>query len=355
MTTIASAADIHQAYRRRESLGPERLETLVAMHDQLMEAAAAHIDLGWRPAGGENLKWRYPLDADRLRRFADFAYGGLGFEFKNDFLDTKPTDDDPAPEVQKTEQLVLTARRRILNSIDVGATEARVLFADLEIQWAALLHEPLEIGGVFLDLVSASPPIRVTNQTTRVSNRAPLLAAWLGRAPTSVLEIGGGHGRFLRDCALLFPQARLVLTDLPFNLIVQARYLEEYFGGAVNLCLVDGQAFDPDARINLVAPWRLNEITVETELIANFLSFQHMDAVNLAWYGDAMDALAVRYLFPQNRSVGRDSFDFGVDDYPFRAKFTALYRESTPWATVVQPDGRRKPVDIVRELAVRRD
>ena len=353
MTALASADSIHGSYRRCRPLDPPALDRLVDLYAQILDEASAHLELGWRPAGGEIMKLRYPLDRERMHHFADFAYGGIGFEVGNDFLGAQPTAENPAPRIVKTEPAVSNARRDTLQRIQLGTREARGRFPDLELQWAALLHEAADIGGDYLELESATPPIRVSNQAARVSARAPTLAAWLGRAPRSLMEIGGGHGRFLRDCALLFPDARLILTDLPFNLIVEARYLAEYFGDGVNLCLVDGQSFDADARINLVSPWRLDRIDAPVEAVANFLSFQHMDAANLNWYGAAIDRLKIQHLFHQNRTTGRDGFDMGAEDYPFRAAFTSRYRETIPWGEILHPDGSRTPIDVLFELADR--
>lgn len=97
MPDLATADDIHKGYAALRPLSDSRIDTLVAMHEALLDEAAAYHHLGWRPAGGENKKYQFALDRDRLRRFADFAYGGIGFEMSNDFLRTNPTRDDPAP------------------------------------------------------------------------------------------------------------------------------------------------------------------------------------------------------------------------------------------------------------------
>lgn len=353
MTRLAGAGEIHAGYARLDPPTDERLDALVDMHDALLTEAAAQHHLGWRPAGGENNKYRFALDRDRLRRFADFAYGGIGFEVGNDFLATKPTAEDLAPEIVKAPEAVHEALQRTLHWVKTETVNARVNFERYETEWAALIHEPAGIGGVYLDLNSATPPIRVSSQSVRVSWRAPRLAAELGRAPASVLEIGGGHGKFIRDCGLFMPDARLFLTDLPFNLIVQARYLEEYFGDAVNLCLLPDQDVDPQARINLVAPWRLDRIPGPIDVAANFLSFQHMDAGNLAYYGDALTALDTGHLFHFNRVTRRDPHDFGADDYPFRADYRSLLRNVYPIGKLLSPDGTSTDLEGVIELLSR--
>jgi|GEM_PF-1739514 len=353
MTRLAKAEEIHAKYRTLSVPSDGQLDELVGLHETLLDAAAANHHLGWRPAGGENLKYHYPIDRERLRHFADFAYGGLGFEIRNDFLATAATPKDPAPKVAKTPAAELEARKQILHWLDIESRIARHRFEAYEVEWAALLHEPADIGGIYHTLASASPPIRVSNQTVRVSWRAPTLAAWLGRAPDSVLEIGGGHGKFVRDCALMMPETRLYLTDLPFNLIVQARYLAEYFGDAVNLCLLDDHVVDPEARITVIAPWRLAEIPGPVDVVANFLSFQHMDGDNLAWYGAAMERLRAGHLFHINRSSKRDGYDFGADEYPFRGAFEIAQRSESPLGKAWFTDGTETEVSAVLELLVR--
>lgn len=353
MINLATAAEIHACYRRLAPLSDARLDALITLHDALLDEAAAHHHLGWRPAGGEALKYTFVLDRERLRHFANFAYGGIGFERQNDFLNTQPTPEDPAPRIFAEGDTLTQARRQILQWIRFEVTNARHQFPAYETEWAALLHEPADMGGVYLDLKSATPPIRASNHSARVSRRAPMLAALFGGAPVSLLEIGGGHGKFLRDCALLMPKTRLFLTDLPFNLIVQARYLGEYFGDEVNLCLLPDQDVNPDARINLVAPWRLDRIPGPVELVANFLSFQHMDAGNLAWYGAAIQALDVGHIFHLNRMTKRDPYDFAADDYPFRGGFRAVHRTVAPTGTLRRADGSETSLDVVLELLSR--
>lgn len=353
MARLAAAGEIHAQYAHLSPPSDSRLDDLVAMHDALLEEAAAHHHLGWRPAGGENHKYRFLLDRERLRHFADYAYGGIGFEVGNDFLSTRPTAEDLAPKIVKEQATLVEARRAILQWIKTETTAARGRFPEHEVQWAALLHEPADMGGVYLDLESASPPIRVSNQSLRVGWRAPRLASLLGRAPTSLLEIGGGHGKFVRDCALLMPDTRLFLTDLPFNLIIQARYLGEYFGDEVNLCLLPEHDVNPDSRINLVVPWRLDRIPGPIDTATNFLSFQHMDKGNLTWYGDAMDTLEVGHLFHFNRATKRDPHDFAADDYPFRAAYRSSHRELSAFGKVHRTDGTVIDVDGLLELLTR--
>lgn len=353
MTEIAAASEIHARLHRLASPTETRLDTLLALHEALLEEAAANHHLGWRPAGGEALKYSFALDRERLRHFANYAYGGIGFELKNDFIGAVPSQEDPAPRITAEGEVLRQAQRQILQWVQIEATNARHQFPAYETQWAALMHEPADMGGLYLELNSATPPIRVSDHSARVTRRAPLLAALYGKAPASILEIGGGHGKFLRDCALLMPEAKLFLTDLPFNLILQARYLGEYFGDEVNLCLLADQDVNPDARINLVAPWRLDRIPGPVEMVANFLSFQHMDADNLNWYGSAIEDLDVGHIFHLNRLTKRDPYDFAADDYPFRGPFRPVHRTVTPTGTLRRADGSETTLEFVLELLSR--
>ncbi|MDF1792396.1 MAG: putative sugar O-methyltransferase, partial [Thalassobaculaceae bacterium] len=343
----------HAKYANLTPPSDARLYALLELHEALLGEAAANHHLGWRPAGGESQKYRFELDRERLRHFADYAYGGIGFEVVNDFLETLPSAEDLAPRIVKEPQLIHNAGRQTLSWINGELRIAREHFQQYEQEWAALLHEPAEMGGIYANLTSTKPPIRTSNQATRVSWRAPMLAKSLGRAPSSILEIGGGHGKFTRDCALFMPETRLFLTDLPFNLIIQSRYLGEYFGDAVNLCLLADQDVDPNARINLVAPWRLDRIPGPIDVVANFLSFQHMDAANLDWYGDAIEALEAGHIFHLNRLTKRDPHDFAADDYPFRTRFRPDMRTVSPLGQLVKADGTVTDIKSVMELLTR--
>lgn len=322
---------------------------LVSIRADLFDEAERNAHLGWRAVGGETMKSRMDLTRVQLRSFAGHCFGGIGLEFAFDLQMhadevlpmgtpfTPPRDRDPAYREAVKSRLIYETER------------LRRWAPELEPQWGALLQEAAAIGGLGLKLDNPSFPFQLTHHGIRVAFRAPTLAAWIDKTPGRLLEIGGGHGRFIRDCALLLPKTKFVLTDLPLNMLFNARYLTEYFGDSVNLCLLPGHSFAPDARINIVAPWRLGEIDVPVDTACNFLSFQHMDAENLTYYGDIMNALGVDRLFQMNRDTPREDHDLGLDGYPFASAFEALRREIAGTSTI-KTIGRDEVVGEAKQI-----
>lgn len=317
---IATPAEILAAFRAARPLSAGTLNSLCHVHTSLQAEALTKMSLGWRPVGGEILKASHALTPKTLQHFAGHTFGGIGFEALHDFMLAPGALEQVVPVELTAEAL---ERYKTQSEAWAGAKigQLRDLAPQFETHWMALIQGASACGGPSVTLAGDATPFPITHHGIRVAYRAPSLAAWMNRPISRLVEIGGGHGRFIWDAAVLFPEAKLILTDLPFNLIVSARYLIGYFGHEVNLCVSPSQNFDPDRRINIIAPWRLNEISVPVDTACNFLSFQHMDGANLSWYGDAMRALNVQSLFQVNRNITRDPFDKPLHEYPFASEF----------------------------------
>jgi hypothetical protein len=318
---IATPSEILAAFHAARPLSGGTLDSLCHLHKSLEAEARTKVSLGWCPVGGETLKANHVLTPKKLQNFAGHTFGGIGFEALHDFM-LEPGAVEQAVPLDLTDEAL--ERYKTQSEVWAGAKigQLRELAPQFENHWMALIQGASACGGPSVTLAGdAATPFPITHHGIRVGYRAPSLAAWMNRPISRLMEIGGGHGRFIRDAAVLFPDAKLILTDLPFNLIVSARYLIEYFGHEVNLCVSASQSFDPDRRINIIAPWRLNEISVPVDTACNFLSFQHMDGANLTWYGDAMRNLNVQSLFQVNRDITRDPFDKPLHDYPFATEF----------------------------------
>ncbi|MCR9174860.1 MAG: putative sugar O-methyltransferase [Alphaproteobacteria bacterium] len=352
---IAEPTEILDAFRAARPLSQSTIDVLCWMHTALTEEAESQMSLGWRPRGGEIRKSQHVLTPDNLREFAAHTFGGIGFEGPYDFL-LDPGLELPFGEpVEVTDDRLRVYRSRCKTWAKMKLDQIRDLAPEFEAHWMTLIQEACSVGGPNVYLRSESVPFPITHHGIRVGFRAPVLASWINRPISRLMEIGGGHGRFIRDAAVLMPDVKLILTDLPFNMIVSARYLIENFGHQVNLCIMPDQEFDPDSRINIIAPWRLNEISVQVDTACNFLSFQHMDETSLNWYGDAMRKLGVESLFQMNRNARRDSFDKPMDAYPFAVEFEAQKRQLIEPAMVTFPDkpGVSIEVGMLLELAHR--
>ena len=120
----------------------------------------------------------------------------------------------------------------------------------------------------------------------------------------TVLELGGGFGRSLRDCLSINPVETAYYVDLPFNLGLAATYLEACFPGRVNL-VWDAQDEIILGKINVLVPWYIDKIEKPIDLMMNFSSFHHMPHVTMNHYFDTLISPKVKYLYHENRMQPR--------------------------------------------------
>lgn len=120
----------------------------------------------------------------------------------------------------------------------------------------------------------------------------------------TVLELGGGFGRSLRDCLSINPIETAYYVDLPFNLTLAATYLEACFPGRVNL-VWDAQDEIILGKINVLVPWYIDKIEKPIDLMMNFSSFHHMPQVTMNHYFDTLISPKVKYLYHENRMQPR--------------------------------------------------
>lgn len=327
---------------------------LVSRYEALREAADHHADAGWRSAVEHGQKSRFRIDAPVLDRFADYLFGGIGFEVTRDYFGAAvPMDGSILPRPTPTAEQRASHIAAIARSLD--AVLAHFQSAGLAPEEARrLISADNVVGGVLVRVNLEGADVVLSAHTLAVSPRAPRLRAAFGSIPSSVMEIGGGHGRFVRDLMMLSPATRATYTDLPFNLLVAARYLSRVFPGDVHLVWSDDDAVSEGARINIVAPWRLGDVPYPIDLCCNFLSFQHMEARNLDYYGRALRALAVPAIYHVNRLTPFRPGEAAVGDRPFGDAYASVSREVVARADHwEQADGNarnRISVDQVEEI-----
>ena len=168
-----------------------------------------------------------------------------------------------------------------------------------------------------------------------------------------MLEIGGGHGRFVRDLRTLAPGMRVVYCDLTFNLLLAARYLTRVFGPDVHLAWDDDEPIPDDAKIVLLPPWRLREIPFQVEACCNFLSFQHMENRNVRYYSDRLTELDVAAIFHINRLEPLHDRESTLGNGAFGPEWTPVARGLNAKSVVGLRGGGTKRVPIHLELLVR--
>lgn len=329
---------------------------LIERYSALCEAADRKADLGWRSPREDGQKRRFTMTADVIDRFADYVFGGIGFESHSDYFDAfTPTDGQirrrPTPTAEQRDQ----HRRKILGQIQNLTDQFRKAGVPPE-TWMPLITADNVVGGLLVAITIHDQRVILSSHTLRVALRSLLMRSALGSVPASVLEIGGGHGRFVRDVLKLAPGTRITYCDLPFNLLLAARYLSRVFPGDVHLAWDDAPIPDT-ARITIVPPWRLAEVPYPIDACCNFLSFQHMTMENLAYYGGALRHLGVASIYHINRQTSLHDGEVPLDDYPFRDAYETVSRRLFAHATtntwingVAQPPGNADQIEEVLRL-----
>lgn len=136
----------------------------------------------------------------------------------------------------------------------------------------------------------------------------------------TLAEIGGGHGRAMRDLIWMFDVETAFYIDLPLNMLLAARFLGHYFGGRLNVVWNENDRV-VEGGVNIVAPWLIDRIETPVDLLVNFLSFHHMSMAALRYYGERLIEPRVSTLYHENRDQPREAFDVGAANYPFRRPF----------------------------------
>lgn len=328
------------------------LQRLLDRYPALLADAERHRQLGWYPAGGEVQKLAFRPTFDAVDRFADYLFGGIGFDSR-DFA-VHPKDFGVDSFGRRRPAVPDEALKRHKDQFDEQArSELRKLKEQCPQRlddWISLINDVYDFGGIRMSLSVERRWIYTSYHALRVGRRAILVSELMrGRPVRTVAEIGGGHGRTTRDLVWTLGAETAFYVDLPLNMLLAARFLGHFFPDRVNLVWAEGEV--PAAgRINIVAPWLIDRIAVPVDLLVNFLSFQHMTLDALRFYGERLIEPRVAALYQQNRDRPREGFDRGLDDYPFRTPFTVADRRDVFTATDASGVPRAA---IVGELLVR--
>ena len=137
----------------------------------------------------------------------------------------------------------------------------------------------------------------------------------------TVLELGGGFGRCLRDCLSINSIGTAYYVDLPLNVGLAATYLEACFPGRVNL-VWDAQDEIILGKINILVPWLIDKINEPIDLMINFLSLQHMPQVTMNHYFDTLISPKVKFLYHENRMQPLSAGEGSLLNVAARQQFT---------------------------------
>ena len=158
---------------------------------------------------------------------------------------------------------------------------------------------PVKAGAENLpvSIFSARMATRTLNAMCHYQNHSPTPIK-------TVLELGGGFGRCLRDCISISEVETAYYVDLPLNVGLAAFYLDACFPGRVNL-VWDAQDQIIPGKINILAPWLIDKIDGPICLMINFLSLHHMPQVTMDYYFRKLICPKIKFLYHENRMQPR--------------------------------------------------
>lgn len=308
-------------------------------------------ELGFETWGGNHdalFKARWTITPRILERFADYYIGGIGLESGVDFpifsaeikssmdagvLLPRPTTQEEFARLETVVTGLFKHIRHLFSFSCVSDEEKR-----------ALLRADGNVGGPYTSVIVQDENVDVTPHTLQTCIRYPQLISLLGHRPASVLEIGGGHGRFVRDIGKVSPDTRIFYCDLPLNMLLAARYLSACFPGELALVWEAHDQLDPDKRFNIVAPWRLGDIPEGIEVCCNFLSFHHMTETNVDFYVEHLMNRSVKNVFSYNRDFPLHKGEASLPNTLLHKAYHEI--DSAPGtihkALRMFPDGRRE-------------
>ena len=278
-----------------------------------------------------------------LARFRDYKIGGIGLE-PNDFMrrleEVALFEKIQVPSYSQ-ENLKSTLNRNmhlaeaVLKSLQGVISDRRYSKEFLDVFQENMVDTPYN-GGVFGTIKVLKREIFTSGFAIRTAHRGAIAAELYTKEnaapPRAVMELGGGFGKSLADLIRIFPAATALYVDLPVNMAVAAHYFNGRFPGRVNLVWCDTDAVRA-GMINVVAPWLIDKIDLEIDLMINFLSMHHMPQRTMNFYFARLIAPKVRFFYHENRLAPR-STDEGeglLGKTPKRAEMEMRHSIQIPW------------------------
>lgn len=326
-------------------------EELLDRYGALCAQADRHAGDGWRSDHEDGIKRGLSIRADQLDRFADMAIGGIGFERSQDYQGAPVATSGPVSRVPAfTEEQTGAYVSMLRRGIHAAIAELRREPSATAEEWLKTVRIDGVVGGATVTVTLMGQQVPVSLHTVRVGLRALRLRRMVGAIPRAVMEIGGGHGRFVRDVLMLAPSTRVVYCDLTFNLLLAARYLTRVFGDDVHLAWDDAVPVPADARIVLLPPWRIAEIPFPVEVCCNFLSFHHMEQGNVRYYADRLAEIDVAAIYHHNRLEPLYAREARLDDGGFGPGWRSVARATRSTSLAGLKSGGHREVVVYEEL-----
>ena len=129
----------------------------------------------------------------------------------------------------------------------------------------------------------------------------------------SILEIGGGYGTLGEILLKASPNSFYINVDIPPVAAVATYYLQNVFGSHNVLTYSESRKLDiinlsklkRKYKAVILCPWQLPLVKGETDLFANFMSFQEMEPKIVKNYIKLVQPLVKNHILLRNTAIGK--------------------------------------------------
>ena len=322
------------------------IDEIYARCPEMFAAASDRAEDDWFAAKAhthERHKFTLLPSIEVLARFRDYHIGGIGIEKSDSLylgaplpLFTKyPEPQLNEKDIKKNFDHQINLSKQIINKLKY-IFEPGGYTSQFQKMFMNNLVEFPECGGLFIKTKILKNLILTSLFAIRTAHRAAVAAELYTREndvpPHTILELGGGFGKSLADLIRIFPTATALYVDLPVNMAVAAHYFDGRFPGRVNLVWRDTDAVRA-GMINVVAPWLIDKIDLQIDLMINFLSMHHMPQRIMDFYFARLIAPKVRFFYHENRLVPRSAHEGEgfLRQAPKRAEMDIRHSIQIPW------------------------
>lgn len=294
------------------------IEEIYARCPEMFAEATRRAEERWFCASShthERHKFTLFPSIDVIKKFRDYYIGGIGVD-ASDSLYTG----EPLSLFKKYPEHNLTKKDIKVNLDHHLNLSKKILFKFSDLfepdgytkQFQKMFIENLvefpEFGGFFIKTKISKNSIVTSLYAVRTAHRSAIASNLYIKqnvsTPRTVLELGGGFGKSLADLIQAYPDVTAIYVDLPINMAIAAHYFSKRFPNRVNLVWQNTDTIR-HGMINILAPWFIDMIDIEVDLMINFTSLQHMPQSVAEYYFSQLISTKVRYLYHENRLAPR--------------------------------------------------
>ena len=307
-------------------------EQVLARYPKLLTEANQRMSEPWFSVDEhthERFKFKATLSAEILSSFRGRRYGGIGLD-PNDFMisyeewvriENEAVVNPSAVYADYDQNL----RRMVSHFIKELFDKARDFpnFDKRDLLKLIVDEQPFGADRVPVKIEGKKLPVSVfsARMAPRTMHATAHYQTHASTPMKTVLELGGGFGRCLRDCVSINSIETAYYVDLPLNVGLAATYLVACFPNRVNLVWDENDKVIA-GKINIVTPWLIDRIDEPIDLMINFLSLHHMPQETMNHYFDTLISPKVKFLYHENRMQPRLAGEGSLLNVAARQQFT---------------------------------